>query len=226
MNLRSTSRHRIQLQSVQITLTLILLLLCGCNSLTPIVTPAPAFFSLDNPIKALSADERAADLAPIENAPTLLVNAPSAESGFDSQHIIYIRELHRLEYFSQSEWIDTPARMLQPLIVDVLSRSGAFRAVVSASSLAVGELRLSTQIIKLQHEFTTQPGQFRFTLRAYLIDSATSQIVAFHEFDEVVVPPTDSTYDGIVAANQAVQNALQELSYFCLEASRNWHKAY
>ena len=86
-------------------------------------------------------------------APTLIVNPPHAAAGFDSPRIIYVREAHKLEYFAHSEWVDPPARMLAPLLVAAVENSGAFRAVVLTPSAAAGDLRLDTEIIRLQHEF-------------------------------------------------------------------------
>jgi len=67
-----------------------------------------------------------------------------------------------------NEWVDTPARMLAPLIVAAVENSGTFRAVVLTPSAATGDLRLDTGIMRLQHDFGSQPSRVRFTLRAYI----------------------------------------------------------
>jgi len=195
---------------------LLVILLNACSALRPVETVPPTFYSLDYPATTQS------PITSQNNAPTLLVNPPVAASGFDSQRIIYTRIPHQLEYFAHSEWIDTPARMIEPLIVDALVNSGAFRAVAPATSAAAGDLRLNTEIVRLQHDFGTQPSQLRFTLRAYVLDNATRKVVAWHEFDEIVAPASDTPYDGIVAANRAVQAGLQELTVFCADAARLW----
>ena len=59
-----------------------------------------------------------------------------------------------------------------PLIVAAVESSGAFRAVVQTPSPAAGDLRLDTEIIRLQHEFLSASSRVRFTLRAYLVESA------------------------------------------------------
>ena len=119
---------------------------------------------------ASAARSRPAQRAAAKAAPTLIVNPPHAAAGFDSRRIIYVRELHKLEYFAHSEWVDTPARMLAPLIVAALENGGAFRAVVLTPSAASGDFRLDTEIVRLQHEFGTGPSRVRFTLRAYLVE--------------------------------------------------------
>jgi cholesterol transport system auxiliary component len=133
---------------------------------------------------------------------------------------MYLRQADQLEYFAHSEWIDTPARMLAPLIVKAAENSGTFRAVVQTPSAATGEIRLDTEILRLQHEFLSAPSEVRFTLRAYLVDSRTRQVIATREFDTTVAAASDDPYGGVVAANRAVQTALENLSTFCAEAMR------
>ncbi|MBU1710470.1 MAG: membrane integrity-associated transporter subunit PqiC [Proteobacteria bacterium] len=190
----------------------------GCNLLLPSTTPHPSFYSLD------SVPETAPATAPA-TAPTLIINPPVAAAGFDNPRIIYTRQNHKLEYFAHSEWVDSPARMLMPLLVTTIENSGAFRAVVLTPSSATGDLRLDTEIIRLQHEFLTQPSQVHFTLRAYLVDNRTRRVLAWREFDIIMPAASEDTYGGVVAANRAVQTVLEKLATFCADAVRNvWVK--
>lgn len=126
-----------------------------------------------------------------------------------------------LEYFAHSEWVDSPARMFAPLLVAAVEHTGAFRAVMLTPSAAAGDLRLDTEIIRLQHEFGTQPSRVRFTLRAYLVDDKTRRVLAWREFDAAVPAESADPYGGVVAANRAVQTVLEKLSAFCAEAARS-----
>lgn len=193
-----------------------LLWLTACGALRPAATPVPAFYALEGAPRAATAA-----IAPPATAPTLVVNPPHAAAGFDSPRIIYVRQDHKLEYFAHNEWVDPPARMLAPLLVAALERSGAFRAVVPTPSAAAGDLRLDTEIIRLQHEFQTQPSRVRFTLRAYIVADRTRRVLAWREFEAVVPAPSEDPYGGVVAANRAVQSVLAELSAFCAETARS-----
>ncbi|OGA37591.1 MAG: hypothetical protein A3G80_12320 [Betaproteobacteria bacterium RIFCSPLOWO2_12_FULL_62_13b] len=192
----------------------------ACNTIVPAATPNTVFYSLGGMAGAATAAGPATLPAA---APTLMVNPPHAAAGFDSPRIIYLRETHKLEYFAHSEWIDPPARMLAPLLVAAVQNTGAFRAVVLTPSSAAGDLRLDTEIIRLQHEFQSRPSRVRFTLRAYLVDDKTRRVLAWREFDAAIPAASDDPYGGVVAANRAVQNALEELSTFCAEAARSAH---
>lgn len=205
---------------------LLLSLLGGCGALKTTTTPPPTFYSLDSTLSEATAP--AAKSQRWRNgmaAPTLIVNPPHAASGFDSQRIIYRREAHRLEYFSHSEWVDTPARMIVPLIVAAVENSGAFRAVVLTPSAASGDLRLDTEIVRLQQDFGSQPSHVRFTLRASLVDNATRQVLAQHEFDITETAAGDDPRSGVQAANRAVHEVLESLAVFCSESARHWQPA-
>lgn len=191
-----------------------LMALGACSVLQPATAPSPAFYSLDG------TPGRAPVAAPI-SAPTLIISPPHAAAGYDSKRIIYVREPHQLEYFAHSEWVDPPARMLAPLLVAAVENSGAFRAVVLTPSTATGDLRLDTEIIRLQQDFRTRPSTVRFTLRATLIDQNTRRVEAWREFDNSVPAGSEDPYGGIMAANRAVQITLENLADFCAEAARS-----
>ncbi len=192
---------------------LLLLPLAACSVLRTAATPAASFYALDTVPSALRAPAPA-------GAPTLLVTPPRAAAGFDSPHIIYLREPHRLDYFAHSEWVDPPPRMLGPLLVAALQNTGAFHAVVLLPSTATGQVRLDTEIIRLQHEFLGHPSRARFTLRATLVDDKTRRVLGWRAFDQSVAATGDDPAGGVAAANRAVQAVLQELSNFCIETLR------
>ena len=150
-------------------------------------------------------------------APTLTVSTPIASAGFGSTHIVYQRQAHELEHFALNQWVDTPVQMLMPLMVRTLESSGAFRAVVRGSTAAISELRLDTELIRLQQEFYTSPSHVRLTMRAVMVDAATRRVLASREFEASVASPSEDPAGGVVAANLAVQNVLAQISKFCVE---------
>jgi cholesterol transport system auxiliary component len=155
-------------------------------------------------------------------APTLVVGLPQAAPGFDSARMIYVRQPHRLEYFARSEWVDTPARMLLPLLVAALAPVEAFAAVVPAQSSAAGALRLDTEVLLLQQEFGGGPSRVRFALRARVVAHGDRQVLASRSFEAVVPSASEDPYGGVLAANAAVQSVLDQLVPFCAEASQRW----
>jgi cholesterol transport system auxiliary component len=148
----------------------------------------------------------------------LEVSAPRARPGFDTPLMAYTQRPNALEYFAKNRWADTPARMLAPLLAQALERAGGFRAVVQAPSTAIADLRLDTELVRLEQDFAARPSQIRFTLRAQLIDVATRRVLASAEFDEAEAAPSDDPYGGVIAANRALGRLLGRLADFCAEA--------
>jgi cholesterol transport system auxiliary component len=122
--------------------------------------------------------------------PTLVISPVRAASGFDSQRIIYVREPHKLEYFARSEWIDTPARMLGPLLVASITHTGAFKAVVMTPGSASGELRL-TPSVRLLSPNPTQPCAVRCARIWW-----SRKVLAWREFDGEAAATRDDPYAG------------------------------
>jgi len=211
MSKPSTAHH-----SRYLAAGLCLLTLGACGALRPEAAPShPAYYALDIP------QYPAPIIVATTTAPTLTVNPPHAAAGFDSARIIYVRETHKPEYFAHSAWIDPPARMLAPLLVAAIEHTGAFRAVVQKPGTATGDLRLDTEIIRLQQDFRTAPSRAHFTLRAYLVEEKTRRVIAWREFDATVPVTSEDPYGGVVAANQAVRIVLARLATFCAEAVRS-----
>ena len=194
-----------------------LALLGGCiSSLLP-KPPAPLTrLTLDAaaPPPATAPREAAA------GSPVLVVAVPRAAPGFDSPRMVYLRQAQQLDAFALHEWVDTPARMLAPLLVRALQATGAFGAVLLAPTAGSGNWRLETELIRLQQDFSTQPSQVRLTLRAVLVDSTDRQVIAWREFDETVVAATDDPAGGAAAAHQATQRVLAALAAFCAAQPR------
>jgi cholesterol transport system auxiliary component len=189
-------------------------LLPACSALRSAVAPSPqpTYYSLAT---AQSAGSRPA--ASRSNGLTLIVSPPHAAAGFDSPRMMYLRHSDQLEYFARNEWIDTPARMLAPLIVSALDSRGTFGAVVLTPSPAEGDLRLDTEIMRLQQEFFTHPSVVRFGLRAYLVEAGTRRVVAAREFEAVADAPSDDPRGGVTAAHEAVKRVLAQLAEFCAQ---------
>lgn len=208
----------------QCAISLLLAGVGGCGALRSTGTPPPAFYALER-VRIETAAARPAPATSSKAAPGLIVNPPRAAAGFDSQRILYVREPYQLEYFAHSEWVDPPARMLAPLIVAALENSGTFRSVMLAPTAAAGELRLDTEIVRLQQDFASRPSRVHFTLRAHLVDNATRRVLAWRVFDASVAAATDDPYGGVVAANLAVQTVLEQLAGFCATAAAQWQPA-
>ena len=212
------------------------MLLPACSSLlAPAAVVAPQRYSFDGMAAATPAagkssalDATATPAAPSAGAlaaskarqpVTLVVNMPHAAAGFDSARMAYVRTPHQIEYFTRSEWVDTPARMLLPLITGSLGNSGIFSAVVAAPGGAQGQLMLDLELLRFQQEFLRSPSRMHLTARAVLQDSSTRAVLAWREFDIEASASSENAYGGVLASQQVLQTLLAQLALFCRENS-------
>jgi len=157
--------------------------------------------------------------AQVKRDRVLAVSPPRARPGFDTPRMAYLRQPHELDYFAANQWADTPARMLEPLLAQVLEQTGSFRAVVQTSGVIPADVRLDTELIRLQHDFSTRPSRVQLTLRAQLIDVRSKRVLAVKLFDEAENAASDDAYGGVTAANRALQRVLAQLADFCVDAA-------
>ena len=134
---------------------------------------------------------------------------------------MYTRAPHQLEYFARNEWIATPAHMLRPLMIAAIEETGAFDAVLAKQSVVTSDLRMESEVIKLVQNFNNRPSHAQFTLRVTIIDNVTNKVIAIQEFDERVDAGSEDPMGGVVAANQAVNRALNNLSLFTQKTVSN-----
>ena len=153
----------------------------------------------------------------------LLVSTPTAAPGFDTPALIYTRGGHEISHYRNSRWVDTPARMLLPLLVLHLEATSQFKAVLSASTSPIAcDLRLDTEIVRLQQEFMTEPSQVRLVLRGQLLNMAARKVavVATKVFEIETDAPQEDAKGGVLATNEAFKQALGELVTFVVKNSK------
>ena len=192
-------------------LVLLLMLLTGCS-----VLPGPPPQATEQYTLEYTADPQIA-AAPGSGATVLIVSAPRAHGGYDSARIAYMEKAYGLRYYTRSRWAATPARMLAPLLADAIQETGRFQALHRPPGSVAADMRLDTELIRFHQDFTVQPSVMRVTLRAQLVDLQAGRVLATRLFDVRQVAATEDAYGGVVAANHAVQQLLQELAQFCVD---------
>ena len=151
---------------------------------------------------------------------TLLVTPTRAHPGFDTPRMAYVREANRIEYYAYHRWVETPARMLTPLIAQALESSGAFGAVVQSPASVRANLRLDTELVSLVQDFTQQPSRVRLALRAQLVDAGSGAVIATRTFEAQVSATAEAAQGGAAAANRATLEILSKLSDWCAAVAK------
>ena len=185
--------------------------LTGCSVLRPSEPIQTQFYALQSQPTSLTPPPARGSG---NSLPTLIVNPPHAAPGFDSNRIIFIRADNQLEYFAHSEWVEPPARMLGPLLVAAIERTNAFGAVVLMPASAAGDLRMNTELVRLQQSFHTQPSRVQFALRAHVVNERTRKVLYWKEFQAEAIAASDTAQGGVAAANLAIQAVVTELAAF------------
>lgn len=149
----------------------------------------------------------------------LLVFAPRSRPLYDTVRMAYQVQAHEVDYFSRNEWAETPAQMLQPLLVKTLQDTGLFGAVVAPPYSGPFGWGLRTEVGELLADFTADPAVLRLSLRLQLIDGASGRVVATREV-AVREPLRQRTPEAcIAAANAATAEALLEVARFAVETA-------
>jgi len=186
------------------------LLLSSCSVFKPVKTENPNTYAIE------------AEFPPVvagKGELNLLVSMPVARAGFESARMIYLKKAHEIEHFSQNQWVDSPARMLAPLLVQALENTATYHAVIPARSVASADLRLDTEIVRLQHEFLAKPSRVHITMRAQLVDLREKSVLVTREFDVTEASASEDPYGGVLATNRAVKVLLQQVADFCVQGS-------
>ncbi|MGD9851678.1 MAG: ABC-type transport auxiliary lipoprotein family protein [Nitrospirales bacterium] len=157
-----------------------------------------------------------------KSLPGLLLSIPQPAPGFESQGMIYEQVPHELRSFATSQWIDSPARMLVPLLTKSLEASETWGSVVLLPSMVRGDFRLDISQVALVQDFTQQPSHIRLTLRAQLMTVVDPRVIGTREFEFQEKASSEDAYGGVLAAQQAVSRFLMNLNDWlagCLSGS-------
>lgn len=182
--------------------------LTACSPFGPIKQKPPATFLLDVDADVIKSGS---------TGKVLFVSDPVAVSGFDTTNMAYVQTSYQLNYFSQNRWVDTPSHMLQSLMVDALQNTNHFKAVVAPPFTGRAHYDLDTTIVKLQQNFVGQASSEQLVVRVQLLDNASKNVIAVKLFSITEPAPFNTPYGGVIAANSAVKQYLQQLARFVVD---------
>lgn len=189
----------------------VLLMISGCAAFPGGDKPkAPRLFVLELPDTVSTPFYSEAQ----PSAPSLLIARPTAAPGFNTPAMAYVKEKYRLDYFAYNRWVDTPANMLWPLITKSIQQTGIFSSVMAKPTAGETDWRLETKILKLQQVFTEHRSELQLVIAVQLFDERNNRVVVTSEFNLSQPGLEENPYAGVVAANTAVANYLDELNGF------------
>ena len=114
---------------------------------------------------------------------TILVVLPEAAGGYQTSSMLYVQKPFSLKAFTKHTWVDSPASMLHPLLIESLQRSSYFQAIASIAYSEPIEYRLDTQLLKLQQNFVKKPSVIEFSAKVLLTRMDKNQILVSRIFN-------------------------------------------
>ncbi|HEX3991698.1 MAG TPA: ABC-type transport auxiliary lipoprotein family protein, partial [Acetobacteraceae bacterium] len=150
---------------------------------------------------------------------TLLVRSPETSAAFDTTRMAYSVKAYQLAYFRDNQWAETPAQMIQPLLVRTLQQTGFFRAILSPPESETPSYSLRTEILELIQDHTTNPPVVRLKLHLQLFQ-ASGWPIASRDIVEQEAMANAVPYAGVVAANDVVAKALRTTAQFVTSVAR------
>ncbi len=148
--------------------------------------------------------------------PVLVIAELRSRPGYETPRMAYVKRDYALDYYATSQWADTPAHMLQPLLVNALDATGHYSAVLRAPAPVAGALRLEAEVVRFEQVFTVQPSRMHISMRVQLIDTRKGIVLGTRQFDSDLPAPSENAYGGVRAANLALAPILNEIAAFCV----------
>ena len=114
----------------------------------------------------------------------LYVPRATAPSFLDSTKIVFSRSADTVNAYQYAQWAEPPPARLTSLLVQQLEQRGIFKAVTRHTSATSPDLALNIDLLDFRHDATATPGTAVLRLRAEIVDTKNSRIVATRLFDE------------------------------------------
>ena len=188
------------------------ILLSSCSMLSPVKVPEKNTFFFEPTIDVARAKR---------SNKTMLVSKPVSAAGYASSRMVYVQKPFELSYYTRNRWVDEPAKMLQPLIVQALQDSHHFRAVAATPLIGKTNNRIDTDLIYLRHDVMKQPSTVELAVQMQIIDTSNQQIIASRLFQTQEIVLINDPYHGVLAINRAIEKFLQDMVRFVLDHSKN-----
>lgn len=153
------------------------------------------------------------------NSGILLVTATNASSSFASTNMYYQQQPYQLQSFAKNAWLNTPSDMIANNIVENLNQLRLFKAVFNNVNPGANvSYILNSRLISLYQDFTHKPSVLVMSVQLTLINAKHNQVLASQIFTYNVPCTEDTPYGGVLAANKALGEFLNDMDRFVLTA--------
>lgn len=113
--------------------------------------------------------------------------------------------------YLNSEWSNNMSKLLQGTIIDVLSKSKLFKAVLADTSTLKENYRLESNIFTFEHRVRGKESYADVSMQFTLIDADTGKLVKSKRFSYTQATPTVDAKGYAIATNRVMHKLSQDL---------------
>ena len=113
--------------------------------------------------------------------------------------------------YLNSEWSNNMSKLLQGTIIDVLSNSKLFKAVLADTSTLKENYRLESNIFTFEHRVRGKDSYADVSMQFTLIDADTGKLVKSKRFSYIEPTPTIDAKGYAIATNRVMDKLSQDL---------------
>lgn len=118
---------------------------------------------------------------------SLMIARPESSPAIDTTQIALVRGGLEIEYYADAQWVDRPAAMLQPLLIQSFRNSGAIEAVADDRAAFRPDFMLNTDLVAFQAEQNGDaPPGARVVISATLLQMPRRNVVGSIEIGRTV----------------------------------------
>jgi cholesterol transport system auxiliary component len=150
----------------------------------------------------------------------LVVERPSADASVDTPRMARTSGVE-IEYYAGAVWVDRPAVMIEPLIIQSFRSSGAIEVVADRRADVRPDFVLQTSIEAFEAmETASGPPDVRATMAATLIRMPRRQVVGTTTLDHTVTAQAPDIASIAVAFDEALGKVLKDLVEWTLRTGQ------
>lgn len=150
----------------------------------------------------------------------VLVSMPVARPIYNTTQMAYTIKPYQVAYFSDNEWAETPAEMLQPLLVQTLQAAHYFKHIVTPPYVGRYNYILNTQLLELLQDFSHGAPCLIMSVRVQIIKMPSERVIATKQFTIAQPFQPANPYGGVFAANYVTAKMLGEIARYSMRVIR------
>ena len=141
----------------------------------------------------------------------LVVERPSADPTVDTPQIARTSGVE-IQYYAGAVWVDRPAVMIEPLIIQSFRSSGAIEVVADRRADVLPDFVLQTSIEAFEAmESVSGPADVRVAMAATLIRMPRREVVGTTEIEETLTAQASGLEAIAVAFDEALGSVMKRL---------------